>query len=952
MKNLLHPKWILIVHTLPVMLLLSLFFTQYQLIESLLTNNQRLHWLVFAIVLLGITLFSTGYALWSMVSKKSYHLGYAIVSMVINCAYLYCYSINIDLLLPFNIPNWMLISDLYLYPGTFLMPSLAHALFILVVRSVPEGRKANPWLNFLYSLIFPLLSYIFIMVILPLWQPVHENFGTHVLVVLFIAATVLFLFFIARGSFLLSTMHAKGLIKYEIYFKIVIGILLPICGLLLNNGVFEAQLIEANIFGNFSGPWFYLLAFLNGVVLCLPKFKNHYARLFRFFALAAFFPYTFYFFLVFLPYLPLAIVAIIFVGLGFLMLAPLCLFIVQVNDLYHEFRFFSKSYAAKMILLSIILGGAIIPSLITINYLHDKFTLNKALNEVFDQTHSDPVNRNSLRHTLTQIKNNKDRGNFAGTNHLPFLSVYYNWLVLDNLTLADSKISVLERIFFGETTIRLYPERNDSDKDVNMINYKIESNYDQAQGAWTSTLNLTLQHTGKTNFALYETTFDLPEGCWISDYYLYVGKRKEKGILAEKRAARWIFNNIRNENRDPGLLYYLTGNKIALKIFPFASKEIRTSGITFVHKVPMTLNIDGKIIHLGNDRVTTDQKIEKIGQTTYIPANEKAKLKLVQRKPAYHFIIDGSKGKNRNVSTYVEQIENFLKVNAVSSNNVHLDFSNAYQTTLPFVKGWQTDLKNQAFEGGFYLQGAIRRILTDSYQNPTQSYPIMIVISDSLSNAIVMQDFGNLNAAYPEGAVFYELEKNGRIWTHALDENPLQRQQLIKAINLNCPVYAWPNVNRPTAYLSTAATASIMVNDKDNERAGKIDNETGLETVPFRAKSWTAGLHQHGLWMASQLTDNKQQNTEYELVKLSMSNQLMSPLTSFVVVENEAQKKALLKKQQEILAGNKNLDPDEDTQRMSEPGLFLVLALMLVWIGWKLRMEINLIAVAEHGSEN
>ena len=56
-------------------------------------------------------------------------------------------------------------------------------------------------------------------------------------------------------------------------------------------------------------------------------------------------------------------------------------------------------------------------------------------------------------------------------------------------------------------------------------------------------------------------------------------------------------------------------------------------------------------------------------------------------------------------------------------------------------------------------------------------------------------------------------------------------------------------------------------------------------------------------------------------------SKIMTPVTSYLVVENEAQKAMLKKKQEQALSGNKSLDLGEDTQRMSEPGLWILIIL-------------------------
>ena len=41
--------------------------------------------------------------------------------------------------------------------------------------------------------------------------------------------------------------------------------------------------------------------------------------------------------------------------------------------------------------------------------------------------------------------------------------------------------------------------------------------------------NLITNYQPDEGMAEYATTFTLPPGCWVSDYYLYVGSKKEKG---------------------------------------------------------------------------------------------------------------------------------------------------------------------------------------------------------------------------------------------------------------------------------------------------------------------------------------------------------------------------------------------------------------------------------------
>lgn len=933
MKNLLNPKSIFMVNTAPITLLFFIAFGQYDVIESLLSNDTKLIWQKFALALLVLSVANAIYASYCLYKKINTSIFHSIASLIVFTVYLYLYVHQNETIVPSNIPQWMITDDVIFYPGTFLMPTLIHSLLAIVVISIPTKKKPNAWLNFLYSLCFPLLAYLFFQIAIPLWQMPESKYGTHVLTVLFITLTILFLFFISRGVFILVTSRASSLAKYNLLWKIIIAIIFPLVGLLVSNGILFGSNSFAGIspFGNFSDITFYIIALVNGITLCLPKFKNLTYRLARFLILLVCFPYVMYFFLIFLPFLPLSILAIIIIGIGFLMLAPLLLFIVQSSELYSEYSFFIQKFGPKKIKSSVAICVALIPLLITFSYLRDKHILNNSLSHVYDHEYQKRavIDKRSLANTLAAIKQHKDRSSVA---NIPFLTSFYNWLVLDHMILSDAKITTLEQVFYGEPR-NYYQNLRTDVKTVKIKSANATSRYNVSHKYWESTLNLSLQNDSTTDVGIYETNFVMPEGCWISDYYLFVGNRNEHGILAEKKSALWIFNQIRNENRDPGLLYYLTGNRIAFKVFPFRKNETRKTGITFVHKEPLVLSIDHHQIALGNATSAIEKEITTTQNAVYIPSFVKAKLPKVKRKPIYHFIVDVSKDKQQLTPSYENRIDHFITAQKIDVKDIEINFTNSHTNSNTFNSSWKTNLKAQNFEGGFFLEKAIRETLLKSHENLGQTYPVIITITDSIKNAIMLKDFADIKTAFPEQASYFELNQDGKIWEHSLLTDTLGLGEEIATIPTNLEVFAWPNASKPKAYLPKNNQPSIVL---------KAD---AVHIKEVGKKTWGAALNVHALWLETNLKPTAGEQAHLQLIKESMQQQIMSPVTSFIVVENEAQKKALKRKQEQILKGNKNLDTDEDTQSMSEPSLLLLMMLITIGIaasGYKKKQNADL----------
>ena len=940
MRNLLNPKWLFIINTLPLVVLYFLFFGQFNIIKTLLDASSIELWKSFGLSLGIIGLLNFTYAVYLTLKQKDVSVWYGLIALISYIPFIYLYGYHLDKIIPFSIPQWMVSGNIFLYVGTFLMPTLAYSLFILVSHFTPENKEHKAWVNFLIAIGVPIAGYLFSQIILPLWQRVEGEFYIHTFVVLVIAATIIFLFFLIRGVFILATKKALAWQKYQLAWKIPIAIILPLIGLAVNNGHLFNNFgpSDSGVFGDFNNAWFYVLAIVNGVLVCLPNLENKLYRLLIFIGRSVTFTYTLYFFLVFLPFLPLSVIAIIAVGTGFLMLTPLLLFVIHINELSKDFTYLKTQLSKKLIIGISLLGFLLIPTFITATYLKDKSILNETLSYIYSPDYSKQydIDKISLQKTLNVIKSHKDhrdsRGGIFG-NGIPYLSSYFNWLVMDNLTLSDSKINTIEKIFFGTTSFEFRPENIQNDN-VQISNISTNSTYDKSQNAWKSWVNLEITNkSGNTWFSEYATTIDLPEGCWISDYYLYVGDKKEPGILAEKKSAMWIFSQIRNENRDPGILYYLTGNKVAFRVFPFAKDEVRKTGIEFLHKEPIKLNIDSNIVELGTKEEVIYKNIET-ENIVYVSAQQKQKLNSVKRKPYFHFVVDASKGQSNNSTDFFNRIEQVTGANQSLSENAKISFVNSYVTTTTLDDNWKEKYTNQSFEGGFYLDRAIKTTLFKTYKDKSKTYPVIVVVTDSIQNAVLDKDFADLKFTFPESDLFFNLDKKGTLKEHSLKQHPIKELPEIKRECMFCEtVLEYKLSDNSIAYLPSNNEPSIILK-RDEFQV----NETAI-----KEKSWTSALTMQGQWNSQILHPENSDKEWLNLVKYSFISKVMTPVTSYLVVENEAQKAMLKKKQEQVLSGNKSLDLGEDAQRMSEPSLIILTILLGIVICYREKRKRQLI---------
>ncbi|MBW1294927.1 MSEP-CTERM sorting domain-containing protein [Aquimarina litoralis] len=934
MHNLRNPKWLLIINTLPIVLVFFLFWSQFSIIKSLLEDSHIAYWKIFGSVLFVLGVLNLIYTLFLIIRKKQVSAIYGWIALLVYIPFIYLYGENADQIIPFSIPRWMLSGNILLYLGTFLMPTLFYSLLIIVLQFTPKDKKHNALINFAAAIAIPVCWYIFSQVITPLWQPVDHRFGIHILLIFIIIGTLLFLFFVVRGIYILAIKKGAAWKKYDLIWKIPIAIVFPILGLAINNGVLfnSYSITGSGIFGNFTSSWFYILAVINGILVCLPTIQDKTYQLLLFIGRSITFSYTLYFFMVFLPFLPLSVIAIVIVGAGFLMLAPLLLFVIHVQELVKNFNALKNQISINVLRGISVLSFLIIPICITIVYKMDRNTLEDTLDYVYSPDYSKTysINTRSLQKTIQTIKEHKDdrNGAFLETHQTPYLSSFYNWIVLDNLLLSNPKIEAIEHIFFGtpQSKPRYDQLRNDQ---VAISDIQSKSIYDETQNVWKSWIHLEIKNDSSDRFKEYATTITLPDGCWISDYYLYVGDRKEMGLLAEKKSAMWVFSQIRNENKDPGILYYLTGNKVAFRVFPFTKNETRKTGIEFIHKEPVTLQIDGHTTTLGSEAQEKAYTNTNIGDLSYISSTSKSNLTSTKRKPYFHFLVDASIHKKKYVDDYNRRIQKLISNYPELSTQPKISFVNTYTSPSESVENWKKEFSKQSFEGGFYLDRAIKKTLFDSYQNPSDSYPVLVVVTDSIENAMLNKDFSDFKVAFPDHNRFYNLSDNAILEPYSLVENPTKKIVDSLPITFDQNVLIYKHKDLSVSYLPDDDKPSIIL-----KNGPYTINEESISE-----KKWLDGLAMQGMWLSQTLFPEQGKKDWLQLVRNSFMSKIMSPVTSYLVVENEAQKAILKKKQEQVLAGNKNLDIGDDTARMSEPHLFVLLILLGMFIWYRKRRK-------------
>ena len=366
----------------------------------------------------------------------------------------------------------------------------------------------------------------------------------------------------------------------------------------------------------------------------------------------------------------------------------------------------------------------------------------------------------------------------------------------------------------------------------------------------------------------------MPAGAWISDYYLYVGDRKDFGLLAEKRAATWIYATIRNIRKDPGILYYLGGNQVRFKVFPFSKDEVRKTGFEIIHKEPFTLEIDGQAKQLGDpDHRAVGFENENV---LYLTSTEKASLNKTARTPYFHYIVDASN--EADVEYQLNKIDNFIasqsdytQISKVTfANEDHIVTANAAIAK----ETWQNINPTLDRKSGFFLDRAIKKILFTNYKENTSSYPIILVASDKWQTTIPIVDTRDWAFTIPEGVDYYMLNHAKKLYRHSNEIDSLTPDINPQSLLKQQLVLEYPLGDGSLRYLPDNDEGSLILKQDKFE----------LPDSDISEKDWTSGLllqaKHHSHTLHPELINNEWTN----IVRQSFRSRVMTPLTSYIAV--------------------------------------------------------------------
>lgn len=762
--------WALVV---PQVLLLGWNARAFGLVAAELTPVAR-RW-SWQLGLLEIALLALELGWWAYLSLRRRPVPWAggLPLLALQIAYLWLALPRLlDGLIPPAASAWMLPpEEASYYQVAFMMPGILYFLLRLagLPRSAHRAVDTPLWLGIVIGL--PLLAYVLVR-----WSAfgrVISRIPDGLIALLLVAATLVLLVGVIRLGLLAGRALAGRGEAWRVPVTGLVSLVLPLAGLWLNRKIpFPA---------NFQTPAVYVLALLNGAVLTCPVPSRPRAAFWRWLGCCALLPFTLYFFVVFLPFLPGAVPALAAAGAGFLMLTPLALGMLHAGECARGFRTLRTKRGTRTAVAIAWFATLPLPAVFLGEALLDRVTLRAAMDYVLAADPATTVrfqgSRRLLRQTLVRLRDYR-----AGAQ-LPFLSGLYNRVVFNGLVLPHDKLQQLHRVFFG---MDLEPSRRASlfsefsgrgimeeterrpgpPPPADAVLAGLQAEGQETGGLTRLRARLDLENpTGRaTEFV---TELRVPDGVFVSGFWLTIGEERVPGRLVEKKTALWVYRMIRDvSRRDPGVLYYTAPNTLELRVFPLAAGEKRIVEVEFLYPAALApeIRVGGRALPAGSGggEILVLAPAGASGALLAASPQALAKLPRVRRAPYLHFIVDWSAASTASWPGVLEQCRRWAAeypaAGAFRVTLAHYDMIDLDDG--PRQPGeWAVESVGNPppRRGGFFRERAVRHVLAECAARQAESdpqawreYPLPLLVESNRCAPADLSAHGAFRPVAPE----------------------------------------------------------------------------------------------------------------------------------------------------------------------------------------------------------
>jgi len=599
-----------------------------------------------------------------------------------------------------------------------------------------------------------------------------------------------------------------------------------------------------------------------------------------------------------------------------LVFAPAGALVMQIIHIVKEWPEMASQWGAIRVAAVFAAGLLVLPACVLTSFIGDRENLSNAAAYLEQNAYAveKPVDLYRLKRTLKHVNEafepEDELLGFGISRNTPLISDIYAQMVLDKKVISQENIRELNTLFFRETDdysdiwdfgdgfsdgyndgLTLFDNEISS---VSLADVRCETQYDAKAGATRTWVNLTLEGSSSDGNQEYVTTFTLPEGAYISNYYLDVAGTRKYGILADERAALLVYRDIVGSSQDPGVLHYINDRKAELRVFPFSAYEKRYTGFEILHNQNTAISIDGRNIEL--KAASAPEEVKLNGAALITPAC-KARLPEAQKRNAnYCFIVDCSYGSD--VDYEVSRVEAYADKNGITSGKVIFASYNAREYALADIQKAGTEA-----QCGFNLGLAVKKILME---NGEESVPVILFVSENAPAAIFPKHVSQLAKKFPESGCYYALNPDMSLTPYRFISNEKQS-----------PVNA-PIIGKALDY---------------NGHPVKDDNESEIVITGTLPEQFSASGSQYAdallLDVLLKNDPSMDKNTSLRMLRASFETGILTQQTAFTVVETEIQESELLQAQKEFLTEDKKLA----METLDEPQLVICIPLALLIFG-------------------